>query len=206
MSFFSTPPTKAPFAPPAPKCARCDKALTAGDRLEAGGRHFCRACFEALRAQLHRAADDLSKDVNYPMAAVGALLGGVLGIVLWWGFTVVTNIALGLVAMAIGYLVGQGASRFAGGKRAVGLQLMAVGVAVASFLVASYLVNMTFINRELARRGAAWHVPFPPSGPAAFYHVIAANFGLMDVVFLAIVVWEAWIIPRPLAVGRSRAA
>ena len=49
---------------------------------------------------------------------------------------------------------------------------------------AAYLVNMTFINEALAQRGEAWRV--------------SVNFGVMKFVFLAIVVYEAWIIPRPV--------
>jgi hypothetical protein len=45
-------------------------------------------------------------------------------------------------------------------------------------------------------------VPFPPASLGLFYRVLAANFGLMKFVFLAIVVYEAWIIPRPLKLAR----
>jgi hypothetical protein len=46
-------------------------------------------------------------------------------------------------------------------------------------------------------RGEAWRVPFPPDGLETFYRVVAVNFGVMKLVFLAIVVYEAWVIPRP---------
>src|SRR2546429_607047 len=108
----------------------------------------------------------------------------------WWGFTVLTKLGFGLVAVAIGFLVGQGAARFAGGKRSVGLQVLAVVVGALSFLVAAYLVNMTFINEVLAQKGQAWRVPFPPASPGMFYQVLAVNFGVMKLVFLAIVVYE----------------
>lgn len=179
-------------------CARCEKTLTDNDRVEAGGRAYCRGCYETLRMQLRQAVEATAKDVNYPLAAIGALVGGALGVVAWWGFTVVTNYALGLVAIAIGFLVGQGAMRFAGGKRTVGLQIMAVVIAAAAFFVAIYLVNMTFINRALATRGEVWRIPFPPPNLRLFYRVVATHFGVMDIVFLGIVVWEAWVIPRPL--------
>ncbi|OLC17236.1 MAG: hypothetical protein AUH29_02765 [Candidatus Rokubacteria bacterium 13_1_40CM_69_27] len=187
-------------------CARCEKTLTESDRVEASGRLYCRACYETLRHQLQQAVGALSKDVNYPLAAIGAVLGGVVGTLIWWGFTVVTNIAFGLVAVAIGFLVGQGAMRFAGGKRTTGLQVLAILVAAISFFVATYLVNMTFINQELAKRGEVWRIPFPPSNLRIFYRVVAAGFGLMDVVFLAIVVWQAWAIPRPVRLPETPSA
>lgn len=187
-------------------CARCHKTLTANDRVEASGRVFCRSCNEALRFELRRSVDAMSTDVNYPKAVAGAVLGGILGALAWWGFTVLTQIAFGLVAVAIGFLVGHGAMRFAGGKRTVGLQVLAVAVAVVCFIVATYLVNMTFINQHLASRGEAWRVPFPPPNLPIFYRVVATGFGVMDVVFLAIVMWEAWIIPRPVKLAEATPA
>jgi hypothetical protein len=64
---------------------------------------------------------------------------------------------------------------------------MAVAVGAVSFLVAVYLVNMTFMNEALAQRGDGWRVGFSPASLNVFYQVIAANFGIMKLVFLGIV-------------------
>ena len=71
-------------------------------------------------------------------------------------------------------------------------------VGALSFLVAAYLVNMTFINEILAKRGALGRVPFPPTSVDMFIQVLAANFGMMKLVVLAIVIYEAWTIARPI--------
>lgn len=71
-------------------------------------------------------------------------------------------------------------------------------IGALSFLVAVFLVNMTFLNAALAQRGDAFRVTLPPPSLEAFYRVIAANFGIMKLVFLAIIVYEAWFIPRPI--------
>jgi hypothetical protein len=187
-------------------CAQCGKPLAGDDRVTAEDRSFCRACYETLYQELQRSLRALTTDVNYPMAAIGAVLGGGAGIVLWWGLTVVTKIAFGLAAIAIGWLVGQGAVRFAGGKRSTGLQALAVGISVVSFAVAQYLVNMTFINQELARRGMEQRVPFPPASLAGMLEVVSLGFGVMDAVFVAILIWQAWSIPRvPSLPARSPA-
>ena len=185
-------------APAAAKCARCEKTLTESDRVAANDRVFCRSCYEVLKFELKRTVASMSENINYPMAVLGAVLGGAAGVLAWWGFTVLTKIGFGLVAVAIGFLVGHGAARFAGGKRSVGLQVLAVAVGMVSFLVAAYLVNMTFINETLAQKGQAFRLPFPPASLHMFYQVLAVNFGVMKFVFLAIVVYEAWIIPRPV--------
>lgn len=184
--------------PTGTRCARCQAALSERDRVPAQDRFFCRSCYEVLKLQLKRTVGAMSEDVNYPRALLGAVLGGVAGVLVWWGFTVLTKIGLGLVAVGIGFLVGHGAARGAGGKRSVGLQGLAVAVGAVSFLVAAYLVNMTFINQALAQQGQAFRVPFPPASLDMFYKVLAANFGVMKFVFLAIVMYEAWIIPRPV--------
>ena len=182
----------------ATRCARCQTALSEGDRITAQDRIFCRSCYEVLQLQLRRSVASMSEDINYPMALLGAVLGGAAGVLAWWGFTVLTKIGFGLVAVAIGFLVGQGTARFAGGKRSAGLQVLAVVVGALSFLVATYLVNMTFVNEALVQTGEVWRVPFPPASLKMFYRVVAVNFGVMKLVFLAIVIYEAWIIPRPV--------
>jgi hypothetical protein len=109
------------------------------------------------------------------------------------------HIAFGLFAVAIGFLVGQGTVRFSGGKRTAGLQALSVGVALLSYVGATYLVNMTFINQALAKQGETFRVGFPPASLGLLFRVVTVDFGMMDLVFLAIVVWEAWKIPRAIA-------
>lgn len=187
-----------PSSPVPETCAQCLKTLTPEDRAPAGDRVFCAACFESLQAQLQQAVVVLSSDINYFKATIGALSGGVIGVLAWWGFTVLTKIAFGLVAVAIGVLVGLGTVKFAGDKRSRGLQALSIAVSVVSFIVATYLVNMTFINRMLAEKGESFRLGFPPASIALFANVVGTDFGMMDFVFLAIVIYEAWKIPRPI--------
>ena len=184
---------------PADTCAQCGSALLPAERVDTGDRSFCKACFGALEDQLRAGIAESQKDIPYAAAATGAILGGAVGALAWWGFTVMTKIAFGLVAVAIGFLVGQGAVRFSGGKRSRSLQVLCIAVAFAAFVVATYLVNRTFINAALAESGDAWRLGVVPANGNVFFRVVSADFGLMDLVFLAITLWEAWKIPRPLA-------
>src|SRR2546426_201576 len=54
------------------------------------------------------------------------------------------------------------------------------------------------INYALIQRGESWRVTFPPASLDMFYRIVAVNFGIMKLVFLGIVAYEAWIIPRPV--------
>jgi hypothetical protein len=123
----------------------------------------------------------------------------------WWGFTVVTNIAFGLVAVVIGFAVGKAVVMFSGHKRHVNLQIMAVVISVLSFVCASYLVNRTFIHRALAEQGDDRVLPLLPD-PALLFRVLQVGFGFMDLVFLAIVIWEAWRLPAPAKLASATGA
>jgi hypothetical protein len=204
MSETAEPSTGTP--PPAGSCAQCSRTLMAEESVESGGKWFCRDCYASLRAELEAAIAGMSTGVDYPKATAGALLGGAAGALAWWGFTVLTHIAFGLFAVAIGFLAGRGAVIFSGGKRSRGLQVISVGAAILSYAVATYLVNRTFINNALAAQGEAFRVELTPQSVGLFVRVVAADLGVMDLVFLAIAVWEAWRIPRPLSLPPGAAA
>ena len=179
-------------------CAECGTPLAEGqERQEADGKTFCRSCFERLTHELGRALEQQGQDINYGMALLGGLGGAALGVLAWWGFTVVTSIAFGLVAVVIGIAVGKGVTMLAGGKRHLNLQILSVVIALVGFAYATYLVNRTFIER-----GEQIVLPWiPPLG--LFFEVVRLDFGIMDVVFLAIVAWEAWKIPAPVMLPRA---
>lgn len=188
------------------RCAQCNTVLVEGrDREVTDDGTFCRPCFNNLTAQLQQALADQGRDVNYAMALVGGLAGGALGTLAWWGFTVLTNIAFGLVAVIIGIAVGRGVFMLSGYKRHLNLQIMAVVISILSFAYASYLVNRTFIHRAFAEDGTPIVLPLLPD-PTLFFRVIQAGFGLFDIIFLAIVVWEAWKIPAPVRLASGPGA
>jgi len=199
------PPVPTPPAEAAPRCLQCGRDLSgAADAVATPEGAFCRSCFEGLKQHLARAVDHQGTDINYPAAAAGAVLGGAVGAAVWWGFTVVTRISFGLVAVVIGYLVGQGVLRFSGGKRSRGLQALSVGVAGAAYVYAQYLVTRTFLLRYAGQQGAGLDLPLLPD-LGLLLKVFRAGFNLFDLIFLAIVVFQAWRIPAPLRFRFDRA-
>jgi hypothetical protein len=188
----------APAEPTETRCAECGRLLAADEtRIETEDGAFCTTCFENLKAQLRRAIQTQSSDINYPTALVGGVLGGVLGALVWWGFTVITSVSFGLVAIVIGIAVGKGVTIFSGHKRARGLQALSAAVALVSFFYASYLVTRTFILRALAEAGQEGTLPLFPD-PELWIRVVSPGFQMFDLVFLAIVLWQAWKIPAPV--------
>jgi hypothetical protein len=186
-----------------PRCEQCGTRLHPGqDREVTEGGTFCRPCFEALTSQLQHVLAEQGRDLPYGRALVGGLAGGALGALVWWGFTVLTHVAFGLVAVVIGIAVGKGIGLLSGHKRHLHLQIMSVVIALLSFAYASYLVNRTFIQRSLAEQGNPTVLPLVPD-PALFFRVLQAGFGILDLVFLGIVVWEAWRLTAPAKLASS---
>ncbi len=182
-------------------CSECGSRFFEGqDREETDDAVFCRPCFERLSRELHQVLAGQGEDINYPMALIGGVGGAALGVLLWWGFTVVTSIAFGLVAVGIGFAAGKGVTMLAGHKRHRNLQVMAAAISIVGFGYASYLVNRTFFMRAFADRGESLVLPWLPT-PELFLDVVSASFGLMDLVFLAIVVYQAWKIPTPIGLA-----
>src|SRR6266404_9906570 len=88
--------------PVATRCGRCHAALSESERVTAGDRVFCRTCYDILKLQLRTGVAAMAQGINYPIAAIGGILGGVFGVLAWWGLTVLTKIGFGLVAVVIG--------------------------------------------------------------------------------------------------------
>jgi hypothetical protein len=78
---------------------QCEQTLDEDDDREITDKGIlCRNCYDSLAAQVRELVKQQDQDINYPMAVIGAVLGGIVGTVIWWGVTVITEYAFGLVA------------------------------------------------------------------------------------------------------------
>jgi hypothetical protein len=178
-------------------CLQCSRELRADEpHVAVQDGVFCEGCAGRLQAELSRLERSQSEGVNYPLSAVGGLVGGALGVLAWWGFTVMTKISFGLVAVVIGVAVGQGVLRVGGYRRTVGLQLLSATIAAVAFAVASFLVNRSFYNMAAVEQGFELLPLVPPLSLAL--EVLKMGASPMDLLFLGIVLYEAWRIPAPL--------
>lgn len=178
-------------------CLQCSRELRADEpHIAVQDGVFCEGCAGKLQAELARIERSQSEGVNYPLSAVGGVLGGALGVLAWWGFTVMTKISFGLVAVVIGVAVGQGVLRLGGYRRALGLQVLSATIATVAFGVASFLVNRSFYNMAAVEQGFEI-LPLVPPLPLVI-EVLKMGASPMDLLFLGIVLYEAWRIPAPL--------
>lgn len=180
-------------------CQQCGRTLSPGEqRVQTEGGVFCPSCFDQLKAQLTAVADAQGRDINYFMALLGGCLGGAAGAAVWWGFTILTEFEFGLVAIVIGLAVSRGILYLTGGKRALPLQILSVAIAGISYFYAKYLVSRSFALQGEDGIALPW---FPDL--ELFYRVLTLTIGGFDLVFLAIVIWEAWRGLAPLKVARG---
>jgi hypothetical protein len=177
------------------RCLECDCPVTPADDCEVTHRGvFCRACFSRLAAQLHQLVRQHSPNIHYPTALVGALSGAAVGVAVWWGFTVLTNIQFGLVAVVIGFAVAKGLLTATRGRRSRPLQLMGVAVSALAYFYANYLVARTVLITaypQFAEMLSLW------PHPAIFMEVTVDSFNLFALLFLAIVLWQTWQATKP---------
>ena len=181
------------------RCLQCEAPIGEGvASVRTAKGVFCAGCFATLKQQAQQILAAQSENIDFRRALAGALLGGIGGAALWWGVTVATHVSFGVIAIVIGVAVGKGIVTLTGGKRAQSLQVLAVVVAAAAYAVGTYLTKRTFILDYLHRQGKLVDLPLVPTSASYFISVASAGFHLFDLVFLAIVVHQAWKIPAPV--------
>ncbi len=181
-------------------CDQCQAAIPRGEEIRTENAVFCPGCFEEIKRVLQDSLADQSQNINYLGAVAGGLLGGLLAALVWWGFVTVTNIQFGLVAVIIGWAAGKGVMILSGYKRALSLQLIAVGLTVLSYGMATYWVSRTFIHQYFAENDMVGSLPLFPD-PTLFLDVVTSGFEFFDVIFLAIALWQAWKMPAPVVLN-----
>jgi hypothetical protein len=133
----------------------------------------------------HHAGDD---NANLGRAVVAGLAAAVVGAILWGVFVYVTNMELGLVAIAVGALVGISVQKAGGGSDSrfgfVGAVCAGLGWAMGTVLC-----DLAFLAKQagqpfltvVGRVGLGGSIPLAMQAADA-----------MDLLFLAIAVWEGY--------------
>lgn len=177
-------------------CIQCEQAMDSNEDMEKTEKGpLCRSCYSQLADEVRSLVRQQGENIDYTRALFGAFGGGIVGAAAWWGFTVLTNIEFGLVAIVIGFTVAKGMLMATGGKRSLSLQFISVAVSCFSYFYATYLVNRTFILQEYP--GQAYRFGLLPN-PGMFLEINRLAFDLFTVVFLGIVIYQAWKMLAPI--------
>lgn len=150
---------------------------------------------ETLRAE--------TQDANLVGAVFWGLGAAVVSCLLWYAIVIMTNYEVGIVAVAVGWLIAQAIVMGAGHKRGVALQVLAVLITVLAMAFSEYLIVRHFFVEALAKEVEA-DVPYilPLGVTLGLIRAgIAAN--PLTLLFWGIAVWEAYAIPAERTLRRA---
>jgi tetratricopeptide (TPR) repeat protein len=143
--------------------------------------------FQALLARDQTsAARPRENDSNLVLGIVGGVVGAIAGAVVWGIFAAVTGIELGLIAIAIGFLVGYGV-RFFGKGEDIRYGVIGAILAMIGCFAGNVLAILIIVGREdvsLARDLLAH--------PAVIGQIMGRSFSPIDALFYIIAVYEGY--------------
>jgi hypothetical protein len=119
--------------PAIPACAACQQPIV--DRyFDVNGQMTCASCHETIAKALGSQPGRLA-----PFIALGAgLAGGLVGALLYYAVLAISGYEIGLIAIAVGLLVGRAVRWGSGGRGGRGYQVMAVAITYVA-IVSTYV-------------------------------------------------------------------
>ncbi len=140
------------------------------------------ADFPALTVEQVRARQ------NFPLAVIAGLTAAIMGAILWAGVTVASEYKLGLMALAVGYLVGQ-AIRIAG--QGVDAKFGYLGAACGFLGCASgtVLCNIAFFAQA---KSLSFAQTLDIMTPELLMRLVQIAFDPMDILLVGIGVYEGY--------------
>ena len=118
---------------PTPECTQCGASIRTS-YYELGGRVFCPACKGRFETELSRG----SGAGRFAKAALFGLGAAAVGAGIYYAILALTGYEVGLVAILVGWLVGQAVHRGAGGRGGWAYQSLAVGLTYFA-IVSTYI-------------------------------------------------------------------
>ena len=190
-------------APAIPACARCSREI-ASEYHEVNGAIICPDC----RAQLEAAAESGSGAGRLSRAAVFGLVGAIAGAALYYAILAITGYEIGLVAIAVGWLVGRAVQLGSGHRGGRACQVLAVLLTYLA-IVSTYIPFILGGRIEIASvAGAGRLLLFAMAAP-----FLAGFENLIGILIIGFALWQAWhmngraalVFSGPYAVGAPRA-
>lgn len=181
-------------------CTRCGAAISEGRAIsfpDKGGQAarvtVCPTC--ASTSLVARGVKAETEDPNLLGALAFGLGAAVLSALLWYGIVVLTNYQLGIVAIAVGWLVAQAVMRGAGGKRGPRLQALSVACTLVAMALSEYLIVHHFTAQSMAQRGYGSIPLLLPVETMVLFVVEGLKGDPLTLLFWGIAVWQAFTLP-----------
>src|SRR5271170_4778864 len=141
----STPQFKtAEYSSAGEMCKSCKKPIS-GDYFRINGIVACESCTQQLRRQLP--VDTSAAFIRAIAIGIGAAL---LGCALYAGFKILTSIYIGIVSLAVGWLIGKGMKMGSGGIGGRRYQIVAAALTYIAVSIAEVPINLHFRGKGLS--------------------------------------------------------
>jgi hypothetical protein len=166
------------------------------DRVQARG------FVDTVYPQLARVAEE----EHYTGSALGpgiagGLIAAVVGGFIWGLIVVLSEYEIGIAAWGIGFIVGFGVVRFAGGAKGTPLQVVAVVSSVLGIVIGKYISYAYFFKQAVSDRFDVDISYFDSEIFRAFRENLGDVFGGFDLIWAGLAVVTAWKLTRPSGFG-----
>ncbi|UCC83717.1 MAG: hypothetical protein JSW46_01940 [Gemmatimonadota bacterium] len=142
-------------------------------------------------------------------AMIGGGLAAVAGGLIWGLIAVTTGYEIGWIAWGVGVLAGTGVVMFAGGRKGLPLQLIAVTSAVLGVLIGKYFTFYSALKEYAAEEFGAEVVAqmsmLSPGVAQIFVESMGAMMSGFDALWVILAVGTAWGIPKAKALQPAEA-
>jgi hypothetical protein len=146
------------------------------------------------------AVDEEFKTSSLLPAMIGGGLAAVAGGLIWGLIAVTTGYEIGWIAWGVGVLAGAGVVMFAGGRKGLPLQLIAVTSAVLGILIGKYFTFYSALKEYAAEEFGAEVVAqmsmLSPGVAQIFVESMGAMMSGFDALWVILAVGTAWGIPK----------
>jgi hypothetical protein len=134
-------------------------------------------------------------------AVAGGLLAAIVGGAIWGLIVILSDYEVGFVAWGIGFLAGFLVVRFAGGRKGVPLQAIAIVSSLVGIVLGKYIAYVYFIKeavREQVSEEAADSIGyFDTEVMRAFREDFSNVFSGYDLLWAGLAIFTAWRMARP---------
>jgi len=131
-------------------CEQCGNSILEGSEFLLEGKKdeaakvLCQSCAHAAE----NAAEAETKDINVFGAVIFGFVAAVVSAIIWYAIVAITNYEVGIVAIAVGWLVAQAVILGAGRKRGPIVQIISVIAILFAMGLGEYLIIRHFINKS----------------------------------------------------------
>jgi hypothetical protein len=134
-------------------------------------------------------------------ALAGGLLAAIVGGIVWGLIVIVTDYEVGFVAWGLGFLAGVLVVRFAGGRKGLPLQVIAIASSLVGIVLGKYIAYVYFLKealREQVSEEAADSISyFDGVVMSAFRDDFSEVFGGFDLLWAGLAIITAWRLAQP---------